>query len=316
MGDLAEVQRVLLACGGMGGRGNTSFSSPVNREPLLGQVGQGGERLSVELELKLVADVGIVGAPNAGKSTLLSTCSGAKPKIASYPFTTVEPVLGVCEAHRQTFVVMEVPGLVEGAHLGVGLGHQFLQHAERVRLVWHLVDGLQDDISRQLELLNGELRSYSESLEQKPQMVVINKIDIPEAREASKRVLDDLKQAGNRVYEISASTGEGIHQLLIDTMEALRDMERPRIIMDSDESEAVNVLRPRDRESVSRADDGYRVHSDRLSRIAQMVNVRDLRVVDQIFNEMVRVGLDKKMEELGVMPGDRVRIGRADLEWR
>ena len=316
LGDLAEVPRLLLGCGGMGGRGNASFASAVNREPLLGQVGQGGERVSVELELKLVADVGIVGAPNAGKSTLLSTCSAAKPKIASYPFTTLEPVLGVCEAHRQTFVVMEVPGLVEGAHLGVGLGHQFLQHAERVRLVWHLVDGLQDDISRQLELLNVELRSYSESLEQKPQMVVINKIDIPEAREGSKRVLDDLKQAGNRVYEISASTGEGIQQLLSDTMEALTDMERPRIVMDREESEAVNVLRPRDRESVSRADDGYRVHSDRLSRIAQMVNLRDLRVVDQIFNEMVHVGLDKKMEELGVMPGDRVRIGRADLEWR
>ena len=316
IGDLAEVPRVLLAYGGRGGRGNASFASSTNREPLLGEVGQFGDHVSVELELKLVADVGIVGAPNAGKSTLLSSCSAAKPKIASYPFTTLDPVLGVCEAYRRTFVVMEIPGLVEGAHLGVGLGHRFLQHAERVRLVWHLVDGSQQDIEHQLEMLNSELRSYSDSLEQKPQLVVINKIDIPEAREQAERMSRESARLGFKVYPISAGTGEGIQKLLDDSQVALTDMGPVNIAVDGQDSEMVNLVRSLRPESVYRVDDGYRVYSDRLSRIAQMVNIRDLRVVDQIFNEMVRVGLDKKMEELGVQPGDRVRIGRADLEWR
>ncbi len=317
IGDLAEIPRVLLASAGRGGRGNTSFSSPVNREPLLAEAGQPGEHVSVELELKLVADVGIVGAPNAGKSTLLSSCSAAKPKIASYPFTTLEPVLGVCEVHDRTFVVMEVPGLVEGAHLGVGLGHRFLQHAERVRLVWHLVDGSQQDIEAQLDLLNAELRSYSQSLEQKTQMVLINKIDLPEAREASERVRKQLTRAGHRVYQLSGYTGEGIPQLLSDTQRLLSD-SAPEYYGPGmqEDSEVVNVVLPPSHDSVSKVDDGYRVHSDRLARITQMVNMRDRRVVDQLFNEMVKLGLDRKMEELGVQPGDRVRIGRADLEWR
>ena len=316
LGDLAEVPRVLLASSGRGGRGNASFSSSVNREPLLAEVGQPGEHVSIELELKLVADVGIVGAPNAGKSTLLSVCSAAKPKVASYPFTTLEPVLGVCETHGQTFVVMEIPGLVEGAHLGVGLGHRFLQHAERVRLVWHLVDGTEDDIVRQLDLINSELRSYSESLGEKQQLVVINKIDIPEARESAGKVIQEAESLGCPVYEISASTGEGLEKLVNDTQMQLASMDGDSRQGHSKDSEMVNVVRARGHESVSRADDGIRVHSDRLSRIVQMINLRDRRVVDQLFNEMVRSGLDRKMEELGVQPGDRVRVGRADLEWR
>ncbi len=272
--------------------------------------------MSIELELKLVADVGIVGAPNAGKSTLLSVCSAAKPKVASYPFTTLEPVLGVCETHGQTFVVMEIPGLVEGAHLGVGLGHRFLQHAERVRLVWHLVDGTEDDIVHQLDLINAELGSYSESLGEKQQLVVINKIDIPEARESAGKVIREMESLGCPVYEISASTGEGLEKLVNDTQMQLASMDRDNGSVDSKDSEMVNVVRARGHESVSRADDGIRVHSDRLSRIVQMINLRDRRVVDQLFNEMVRSGLDRKMEELGVQPGDRVRVGRADLEWR
>ena len=316
LGDLADVPRVLLAAGGRGGRGNASFASGMNREPLLGEVGQSGERVSLELELKLVADVGIVGAPNAGKSTLLSACSAAKPKIANYPFTTLEPVLGVCEAYRKTFVVMEVPGLVEGAHLGIGLGHRFLQHAERVRLVWHLVDGTEPGIEDRLELINAELGMFSDSLEQKPQMIVINKIDVPEGREAGESVRKHLSSSGCEIHQISASTGEGIQELLNATQSTLSDMGVPSKSSDVDNADLTNVVRGNESERVSRADDGYRVHSDRLSRIAQMVNLRDSRVVNQIFNEMVRVGLDKKMEELGVQPGDRVRLGRADLEWR
>lgn len=315
VGDLAEVPRVLLACGGRGGRGNTSFSSSVNREPLLGEAGQTGEEVLVELELKLVADVGIVGAPNAGKSTLLSRCSAAKPKVASYPFTTLEPVLGVCEAYDSTFVAMEVPGLLEGAHEGVGLGHKFLQHAERVRLIWHLVDGSHSDIGHQLDVTNGELRSYSASLDEKPQLIVVNKIDIPDARHAASELRERLAPTGCKVYGISSSTGEGTQELLNDTQAILKSMFSATSTSEGDGG-VVNAVRAVGRECVTKLDNGFNVHSDRLIRIAQMVNLRDRKVVDQFFNEMVRMGLDKAMEDLGVQPGDRVRVGRADLEWR
>ena len=313
---MAEVSRVLLACGGRGGRGNASFASSVNREPLLGEAGQAGEQTLVELELKLVADVGIVGAPNAGKSTLLSICSAAKPKVASYPFTTLDPVLGVCETRGNTFVAMEVPGLVEGAHKGVGLGHRFLQHAERVRLVWHLVDGSHGEVGHQLDVTNDELRSYSTSLDEKPQLIVVNKVDVPEARQAASQLQQRLAPSGCKVYGISASTGEGIQELLDDTQASLGGMCKRTIASPQGDEGLVNAVRTLGREYVSKVDDGYRVHSDRLARIAQMMNLRDRRVVDQLFNEMVRTGLDKAMEDLGVKPGDRVRVGRADLEWR
>ena len=296
--------------------GNTSFASSVNREPLLGEAGQTGEEVLVELELKLVADVGIVGAPNAGKSTLLSRCSAAKPKVASYPFTTLEPVLGVCEAYDSTFVAMEVPGLLEGAHKGVGLGHKFLQHAERVRLIWHLVDGSHSDIGHQLDVTNGELRSYSSSLDEKPQFIVVNKVDIPDARHAASELRERLARTGCKVYGISSYTGEGTQELLNDTQASLGMMRSTTGTPSEEDGGVVNAIKGLGREYVSRVDDGYSVHSDRLIRIAQMVNLKDRRVVDQFFNEMVRTGLDKAMEELGVQPGDRVRVGRADLEWR
>ncbi|MDP3062759.1 MAG: Obg family GTPase CgtA, partial [Chloroflexota bacterium] len=162
--DIGLGDRVLVAQGGSGGRGNARFLSNRNKEPLLAEVGMDGEDVELELELKLLADVGIVGMPNVGKSTLLSVCSAAKPKIASYAFTTTEPVLGVAQVRGQAFVLVEIPGLIEGAHLGAGLGDQFLRHAERTRVLLHILDGTSQDPLSDFRLINEELRQFNAAL--------------------------------------------------------------------------------------------------------------------------------------------------------
>ncbi|HET8944683.1 MAG TPA: GTPase ObgE, partial [Dehalococcoidia bacterium] len=173
-------QQVAVARGGLGGWGNARFKSSTNQAPRIAQRGQPGEEARLRLDLKLLADVGIVGLPNAGKSTLLSVISAARPKIADYPFTTLEPALGVVESGWERFVVADIPGLIEGAHEGVGLGLEFLRHIERTRLVVHLVDGSSPDPVRDYETVNAELREYGQELADREQVLVVNKIDIPE----------------------------------------------------------------------------------------------------------------------------------------
>ena len=176
-------QTVELAQGGAGGRGNAYFASATNQYPLLAEKGEQGESLNLRLELKLLADVGIIGLPNAGKSSLLSVVSAARPKVADYPFTTLEPVLGVVEHRRKTFVMVDIPGIIEGAHDGVGLGHDFLRHVERTRVLVHMIDGSASDPLRDYRQINGELRMFSDELSTKPQVVAINKTDITEVSE-------------------------------------------------------------------------------------------------------------------------------------
>lgn len=184
-------QTVELARGGGGGRGNAYFASATNQYPLLAEKGEPGESLNLRLELKLLADVGIIGLPNAGKSSLLSVVSAARPKVASYPFTTLEPVLGVVEHRRQTFVMVDIPGIIEGAHEGVGLGHEFLRHVERTRVLVHMIDGSAEDPLRDYRQINGELLAFNEALAAKPQIVAINKMDITEVSEIAP-ILDEM----------------------------------------------------------------------------------------------------------------------------
>ena len=180
----------LVAVGGRGGWGNTRFATPTNQEPVLAQRGEKGERAVLFLELKLLADVGLLAKPNAGKSTLISMCSAAKAKIADYPFTTVEPVLGVVKVGQNDFVMMEVPGLLEGAHDGIGLGHEFLRHAERARLYVHMLDGLSDDLVHDYQMINQELEQFNPEMAEKPQLVVVNKLDVTEVREAQEELTE------------------------------------------------------------------------------------------------------------------------------
>jgi len=215
LADLTSIgQRVVVAAGGKGGKGNWRFKSATNQVPKQFGPGSPGVEMSLVLELKLIADVGIMGFPNAGKSTLLSRLSKARPKVADYPFTTLEPQLGVIERHDRTLVVADIPGLIEGAAEGRGLGHRFLRHVERCPLLLHLVDASQGDaesLAKQVRVLNEELLRFSETLAEKPQLVVLNKLDVrPEIASLAKELATLM---GQEVMAISGVSGKGLKEL-------------------------------------------------------------------------------------------------------
>ena len=220
-----DGQKIIIARGGIGGRGNARFKTSTNRAPRYAQDGLPGEEKTVSLELKLIADVGTVGFPNVGKSTLISSVSAARPRIADYPFTTLKPNLGVVNiGNYRTFVIADIPGLIEGAHLGAGLGMKFLRHIERTSILLHIMDiskepftGAWDDF----KTINNELESFSSNVRAKPQIVVINKIDLTATRERLKEQVDIFGEKGIRVFPISAATGEGIKELMKEIVKKL-----------------------------------------------------------------------------------------------
>ncbi len=223
-------QRSLVAKGGKGGLGNARFVSSTNRAPRTAQEGKPGEGTWLLLDLKLIADVGIAGYPNAGKSTLLSAVSKAKPKIANYPFTTLEPVIGVVEIGYQSFVLADIPGLIEGAHQGVGLGLDFLRHIERTKVIIHLVDGSSEEPASELEKVSHELESYGAGLQNKKRIVALNKLDLPEVQARVpqlKREIEDI--IGERVHFISAATGEGTEVLMKKALELISQEQDEKI---------------------------------------------------------------------------------------
>lgn len=219
-----------IAKGGVGGRGNRRFKSSTNRSPRFAQPGEPGQTLTLKLELKLIADVGIIGMPNAGKSTLISAISSAQPKIADYPFTTLIPNLGVVQTDLgDPFVVADIPGLIEGAHGGTGLGIQFLRHIERTRVLIHLIDGTTiepDDPTASYTIVNRELAQYSEALADKPQIIVVNKLDVPSTKAAVDQFEAVLKPI--KIYQISALTRQGIEDLLYDIRKLLDELNDTR----------------------------------------------------------------------------------------
>ena len=315
--DVSGTDSVVVARGGRGGAGNAHFVSPVHQEPVLAEKGREGESATLFLELKLLADVGLIGQPNAGKSTLLSVCTAARPRIAPYPFTTTDPVLGVVATRDKSFVMMEVPGLIEGAHRGAGLGHEFLRHAERSRLFLHVLDGLSDDPLGDWHRINHELTSFSPSLSEKPQLIVINKIDIPEVRGRIPDVEKELSNIGIPVFSISAATGEGVDALLGMTLELVD--ERP-----VQPVQEIKVAPRRIRPKVTAAEEGfsvtvekgvYVVHAPRVERLIPLADLRDSRAMMQVWKQLERLGVAKVLVEKGVQPGDTVRLGDVELEW-
>ncbi len=214
-------QQAVIARGGKGGFGNTHFASPTKQAPRIAQEGEAGEELSLLLEMRLIADIGIIGFPNVGKSTLLAAVSAAKPKIASYPYTTLEPVLGVVEVGQTTFVIAEIPGLIDGAHLGRGLGHDFLRHAMRTKILIHLVDGASVSPVEDMARVNTELSLFDPALAQKPQLVVVNKIDLPEVQAQLVKLKKAFMDVGTPVLFISAAKGEGVSELVAETVKML-----------------------------------------------------------------------------------------------
>ena len=319
--DLAiSGQSIVVAHGGKGGKGNARFTTPTNQYPLLAEEGEPGEEINLRLELKLLADVGIIGLPNAGKSSLLAAVSAARPKIAGYPFTTLEPVLGVVGQQDESFVMVDIPGLIEGAHEGIGLGHDFLRHVERTRVLIHMVDGSTVSPVEDYEQINQELRLYNEDLMTKPQIIVINKIDIPEVQETLSE-LESLfagMDTDAPVYCVSAVGRQGLDALLNKVLEVLDETKARHQAVVVAPQDVVTVLRPkprRERTKVHREDDTYIVTSPRAARIAALLDESDWNARIQFYGYLQRAGIVRALEEAGVGPGDTVRFGDMEWEW-
>ncbi len=316
LGDLVnEGQTLLAARGGRGGRGNEVFKSSAQHTPRFAERGEPGQARELILELKLIADVGLLGKPNAGKSTLLAAVSAARPKIADYPFTTLEPMLGMIERGEHSFVMADIPGLIEGAHAGAGLGLQFLRHVERTRLLIHLVDGSSPDPLGDYRAINAELALYSEQLAAKPQVVAVTKLDVTEARAAYAGLAAALEQEGNAVFGISAVTGEGIDALLTAVIARLAELPR-------EPTPAVEtVLRPKAGESktytITREAPGrYRVAGEEIERLAVMSDWNSLESMERFERILQARGISAALIKAGVEFGDTVIIGPLELEWR
>lgn len=302
----------VIGHGGVGGLGNVHFASSTNQEPLIALGGEEGEEREIELEVKLLADVALVGAPNAGKSTLLSVISRAKPKIADYPFTTLEPGFGVADTGERTLVALDVPGLIEGAHEGRGLGLEFLRHCERARVFVHLVDGMAEDLVAEYQMVRREVTAYGAGLAEKPYVVVVTKMDIPEVRERYAEERATLAAvAGSLPAAIAAVTGEGIREL----------MRRVASLVPPEAAEAVEVLpvarmeRPGSKPSVCRDEAGFAVSCALAERMLDVVDLGNWRARLQFHRELNRLGVIAALERAGVAPGDTVRIGEYEMEW-
>lgn len=314
VGDLKEPgQQLVVAKGGRGGRGNQHFANSRNQAPRIGEKGEPGKERRLRLELRLIADVGIVGVPNAGKSTLLSSLTNARPKIAAYPFTTLEPNLGVASLDDETSVVMaDIPGLIEGAHTGKGLGHGFLRHIQRTRVLIHLLDGMAEDPLADFSQINTELALFDPGLAQKPQVVAVNKIDLPDVQARWPQLEKDLRKQGYEPMAVSAVTGQEVRRLLGRAAQELANLpvEVP--------SEEVPTYRPEadPREfHVKREDHTFRITGVALERAAAMTYWEHDQSVRRFQRMLQHLGVDKALRKAGVKGGDTVRIGEFELEW-
>ncbi len=315
LGDLSVPGQVLLvARGGRGGRGNEAFKTSTRQAPQFAEKGAPGQEYRLELELKLIADVGLLGKPNAGKSTLLSRVSAARPKIADYPFTTLDPHLGVVEVDQRTLVMADIPGLIEGAHEGAGLGLQFLRHVERTRLLIHLLDGASLDPASDYRAINREIALYSPDLAQKPQIVALNKADLPDVELMRDLLLDEL--ALDEMYVISAVTGQGVLELLRAVAERLDALPK------HEPSAEMYVFRPlKEAEetsfTITKVEEGvYRLSGEEIERLAAMTPWTVEEAVERFDRILVARGITRQMDELGVDTGDTVLIGDIELEWQ
>lgn len=306
-------QRVLVAKGGRGGRGNAFFASPTNQAPRIAEKGEPGQVRSLKLELKLIADVGIIGVPNAGKSTLLAAVSAARPKIADYPFTTLAPSLGVATVDGESLVLADIPGLIDGAHAGAGLGTAFLRHIERTRVSIHLLDGASADPLRDFATINNELELFSPKLAARPQVVALNKMDLPQAQELWPSVQNAMRERHLPVYAISAATGQGTIELLRAVRQVLQATpEEPTAVAEA------KVFRPNDEEAfeIVRDGDAFRVRGKRIERVAVMTDWANDEAVARFQRIIKAMGIQEALQGAGVELGDMVLIGDHELEWQ
>ena len=317
VGELLESDaRLVVAAGGRGGRGNVHFATSTHRAPTHFEKGTPGEERWIELELKLIADVGLVGAPNAGKSTLLAALTEARPEVGNYPFTTVTPNLGVLALDEErTAVIADVPGLIEGASEGRGLGHHFLRHVERTRVLVGVVDGAGREPVEEWHAVADELRLHDARLLERPMPIVVTKLDLPEVADAWPELRKDLQADGHEPIGVSAHDGTGLEALRRALAAAL------------DRADAEAVAQPPDEMRVHRFDplaegwdvvaegDGYRVRGRRVETAANRTDFENDESRDRFWRLLERLGIDVELRRAGAGPGTTVHVGRAELEW-
>src|SRR5437773_3031442 len=310
---VTDGAEIVAARGGEGGRGNARFVTSTRRAPRIAMEGGAGEERELELELRLIADVGLAGLPNAGKSSLLAALTRARPKIADYPFTTLTPNLGVARLDERELVVADIPGLIEGASKGAGLGEEFLRHIERTRVVVHVVDASRPDPLADIATIDAELDAYGHGLRERPEVVALNKIDLAEARDQVPRIVEALEARGREALALSAATGEGVDRLT----KRLFVLTPPRVAPQAAPDERRIVFKGSARDvRVLREGEAFRVRGDRIERLASGIDW-DSGEASAYFHRMLqRNGVEKRLRELGVKEGDTVKIGRLELEWK
>ncbi len=321
LADLTEVgQQAVIAKGGRGGRGNAKFATAANRAPTFAEFGEPGEKRRLLLELKLLADVGLVGYPSVGKSSLIASVSAARPEIAEYHFTTITPVLGVVKTdYEKSFVMADIPGLIDGAAEGVGLGHDFLRHVERTKLILHIVDASGSEGRDPVEdyhKINHELAKYSEKIAKRTQILVANKMDLPSAQENLPRLQELADKEGIKLFAISAATHAGLKELIsyigtwLDNYVEEPEQDETVKVYDANKEDP-------DKVTISRNDAGdYIVHGQAIEKLVAMTNFNNDEAVRR-FQYIWRIkGIDEKLKERGIKEGQTVHIGDMEFEYR
>lgn len=312
--DITEnEQTVLIAKGGRGGRGNARFATAQKKAPQFCEPGEPGIERTLELELKLIADVGLLGMPNAGKSTFISAVSSAKPKIADYPFTTLVPNLGVVKkSDGGSYVIADIPGLIEGASEGIGLGHEFLRHVERCRFLIHIVDLTAENPVKNYKIINDELRKHSEGLANLYQIIVLNKIDAILSEEKDK-YLNEFSAISDNIYPISAVTKEGVNELLYFVEKKVDEIPKPEFDLDIEEDLDAYNNDDSSFEIIKAGKDAYLVTGGKINRLAKVTDIRNTEQVIRLQNIMKSMGVFDELHKCGLKNGDTVIVGNMEL---
>ena len=319
LADLSEKnQKALILHGGRGGKGNSNFATATRQAPRFAQDGEDGEEKELILELKLLADVGLIGFPNVGKSTLLSIVTDAKPKIADYHFTTLDPNLGVVKKeYGESFVIADIPGIIEGASEGIGLGTQFLRHIERTRLLLHVIDVSGSEGRNPVEdfyTINNELKKYSQKLSERKQIIVANKIDSMQDESLYKNLEKLAKEKGLEIFKISAATNTGIKELIIHVSQVLKTLPKENLVEISNEEKLYTL---EDEEPFTITMDGktYVVNGPAVEKLMKRVNLNDNESMYYFHKTLDELGVSQRLKEMGIKDGDSVNIAGWELEW-
>ena len=319
LADLSEPGQVaLILKGGRGGKGNSHFATSTRQAPRFAQDGEPGEEKELTLELKLLADVGLIGFPNVGKSTFLSVVTSATPKIANYHFTTIEPNLGVVKSkYGDSFVIADIPGIIEGASEGIGLGIQFLRHIERTRLLLHFIDVSGIEGRNPVEdyyKVNEELKKYSEKLSKRTQIIVANKIDSMQDSTLYEELEKVAKEHYQKIFKISGVTGEGVEELMNYVSKTLKTLPKENLI-EIKEKEKVYTLKDEEDFTITKEKGAYVVKGEKVDSIMRKVNIGDYESLFYLHRKLDEIGLNQALKKQGIKDGDIVKIGEYEMEW-